>query len=81
MSPSKDKSRALPFVVHLLGIGAFLMGTTEFIIAGILPDLAVDLGVGVAQAGLLITAFAIGMIVGAPVMGLALPRVPAPWAS
>ncbi|MBB4779309.1 MFS transporter [Streptomyces rapamycinicus] len=77
MSPSKDKSGgALPFVVHLLGIGAFLMGTTEFIIAGVLPELAADLGVGVAQAGLLITAFAIGMIVGAPVMGLATLRLP-----
>jgi predicted MFS family arabinose efflux permease len=75
MSP-KEKSAALPFVVYLLGIGAFLMGTTEFIIAGILPELAADLGVGVAQAGLLITAFAIGMIVGAPVMGLATLRLP-----
>ncbi|MEU1301617.1 MFS transporter [Streptomyces shenzhenensis] len=76
MSASKDKSGALPFVVYLLGIGAFLMGTTEFIIAGVLPELAADLGVGVAQAGLLITAFAIGMIVGAPVMGLATLRLP-----
>ncbi|MFJ1646035.1 MFS transporter [Streptomyces sp. NPDC088258] len=75
MSP-KDKPAALPFVVHLLGIGAFLMGTTEFIIAGILPELAADLGVGVARAGLLITAFALGMIVGAPVMGLATLRLP-----
>lgn len=75
MSP-KEKSAALPIVVYLLGIGAFLMGTTEFIIAGILPELAADLQVGVARAGLLITAFAIGMIVGAPVMGLATLRLP-----
>ncbi|MFJ6693170.1 MFS transporter [Streptomyces sp. NPDC091294] len=74
--PSKQKSGSLPFVVYLLGLGAFLMGTTEFIIAGILPELAADLHVGVAQAGLLITAFAIGMIVGAPVMGLATLRLP-----
>ncbi|MFE4454516.1 MFS transporter [Streptomyces sp. NPDC056796] len=73
---SKEKSGPLPFVVCLLGIGAFLMGTTEFIIAGILPELATDLGVGVARAGLLITAFAIGMIVGAPAMGLATLRLP-----
>ncbi|MFF9324550.1 MFS transporter [Streptomyces sp. NPDC014776] len=76
MSASKDKSGALPFVVYLLGVGAFLMGTTEFIIAGVLPELAADLGVGVARAGLLITAFALGMIVGAPVMGLATLRLP-----
>ncbi|MFJ8863811.1 MFS transporter [Streptomyces sp. NPDC102451] len=73
---TKRKSGSLPFAVHLLGIGAFLMGTTEFIIAGILPELAADLGVGVARAGLLITAFAIGMIVGAPAMGLATLRLP-----
>ncbi|MFD7283489.1 MFS transporter [Streptomyces sp. NPDC059862] len=76
MSSPSEKSAKLPFVVYLLGVGAFLMGTTEFIIAGILPELASDLGVGVAQAGLLITAFAIGMIVGAPVMGLATLRLP-----
>ncbi|MEU9344144.1 MFS transporter [Streptomyces sp. NPDC048278] len=76
MSAPKDKSGALPFVVYLLGIGAFLMGTTEFVIAGVLPELAADLKVGVARAGLLITAFAIGMIVGAPVMGLATLRLP-----
>ncbi|MEU4176435.1 MFS transporter [Streptomyces sp. NPDC026589] len=76
MSAPTEKSVKLPFVVYLLGVGAFLMGTTEFIVAGILPELAADLSVGVSQAGLLITAFAIGMIVGAPVMGLATLRLP-----
>ncbi|MET9678733.1 MFS transporter [Streptomyces coeruleorubidus] len=66
----------LPFVVWVLAAGTFLMGTTEFVIAGLLPEMAGDLGVGVSQAGLLITAFAIGMIVGGPTMAMATLRLP-----
>ncbi|WP_327723503.1 hypothetical protein [Streptomyces europaeiscabiei] len=44
------------------------MGTTEFVVAGLLPQIAGDVQVGVARAGLLITVFAVGMIVGAPLM-------------
>jgi MFS family permease len=52
------------------------MGTTEFVIAGLLPEIADDLDVSVSQAGLLITAFAAGMIVGAPMMAIARLRLP-----
>ncbi|MFP2903633.1 MFS transporter [Pyxidicoccus sp. 3LFB2] len=67
--PRPEKS-GLPFVTYLLAAGTFLMGTTEFIVAGLLPEVARDLGVSVADAGLLITVFAIGMIVGAPLMAI-----------
>ncbi|MFE9449736.1 MFS transporter [Streptomyces sp. NPDC006739] len=66
----------LPFVVWVLAAGTFLMGTTEFVVAGLLPELAGDLGVSVSHAGLLITAFAVGMIVGAPTMAMATLRLP-----
>ncbi|MFF1711888.1 MFS transporter [Streptomyces sp. NPDC058268] len=66
----------LPFVVWVLAAGTFLMGTTEFVIAGILPDIAPDLGASLSHAGLLITAFAVGMIVGGPTMALATLRLP-----
>ncbi|MBW8800791.1 MAG: MFS transporter [Streptomyces sp.] len=66
----------LPFVVWVLAAGTFLMGTTEFVVAGLLPQIAGDLGVGVSHAGLLITAFAVGMIVGGPTMALATLRLP-----
>ena len=66
----------LPPVVPLLALGAFLMCTTEFMIAGLLPQMADDFGVRPSQIGLLITAFAVGMIVGAPVMALATLRLP-----
>ncbi|MFJ6003429.1 MFS transporter [Arthrobacter sp. NPDC092385] len=66
----------LPLVVVLLAIGTFLMSTTEFVIAGLLPSIATDLDVSVSQAGLLITAFAVGMIVGAPTISVATMRLP-----
>jgi DHA1 family inner membrane transport protein len=67
---------ALPPVVPLLALGAFLMCTTEFMIAGLLPQMANDFGVRPSQIGLLITAFAVGMIGGAPLMALATLRLP-----
>src|SRR3954454_16853725 len=66
----------LPPIVPVLALGAFLMCTTEFLIAGLLPQMADDLGVRPSQIGLLITAFAFGMILGAPVMALATLRLP-----
>jgi predicted MFS family arabinose efflux permease len=66
----------LPFIVPLLALGTFLMITTEYIVAGLLPEIAGDLHVSVAQVGLLITAFAIGMVIGSPVMALATLRLP-----
>src|SRR3954453_12856761 len=62
---------ALPPVVPLLALGAFLMCTTEFLIAGLLPQMAADFGVRPSRIGLLIMAVAVGTIVGAPVMPLA----------
>ena len=66
----------LPRVVFVLAAGTFMLGTTEFMIAGLLPEIAAAMHVSIAHAGLLITAFALGMIVGAPVMGLATRRIP-----
>ncbi|WP_421107184.1 MFS transporter [Streptomyces sp. NEAU-S77] len=74
--PSGTTPGKLPFVVWVLAVGTFLMGTTEFVIAGLLPEMASDLGVSVSHAGLLITAFAIGMIIGGPTMALATLRLP-----
>ncbi|MBK3639894.1 MFS transporter [Streptomyces sp. MBT33] len=74
--PAAAASGKLPFVVWVLAGGTFLMGTTEFVVAGILPDIAPDLGVTVSHAGQLVTAFAVGMIVGGPVMALATLRLP-----
>ncbi len=66
----------LPFIVPLLALGVFLMCTTEYIVAGLLEEMSGDYGVSLSQAGLLITAFAVGMIVGAPVMAILTLRLP-----
>lgn len=66
---------ALPRLTYPLTAGTFLMGTTEFVVAGLLPDLARTFGTSVGQAGLAITVFAIGMVVGPPVITLATLRV------
>ena len=77
-APSGDRGARvrLPFVVYVLAVGTFLMLTTEFVVAGLLPEIAGDLQVSVAQAGLLITVFAVGMVVGAPTMALLTRRMP-----
>lgn len=67
----------MPLSLYLLALAVFAMGTSEFMLSGLLPDLAADLGIGIGTAGLLTSAFAVGMVVGAPLMaGLArgLPR-------
>lgn len=75
-STARTAQGRLPFVVWVLAAGTFLMGTTEFVVAGLLPELSGDLGVSTSRAGLLITAFAIGMIVGSPTMAMATLRLP-----
>ncbi|MGY1454803.1 Cmx/CmrA family chloramphenicol efflux MFS transporter [Streptomyces sp. SS8] len=58
----------MPLALYLLALAVFAMGTSEFMLAGLLPDLAADLGVTVGAAGTLTSAFAVGMAAGAPVM-------------
>lgn len=70
------RSQRLPLAIYVLTAGTFLMGTTEFVVAGLLPELAGDFGTSVARAGLAITVFAVGMILGAPSMALLTLRVP-----
>lgn len=65
----------LPPVVRLLGAVTFILGTSEMIVAGLLPEIAGDMDVSVSSAGLMITVFAVGMMVGAPVMSMATLRL------
>ena len=76
MSTEPPTTSRLPLVVYILAIGTFLMGTTELMMVGLLPEIAEDLGVSVGHAGLLITIFAVGMIVGAPTMVILTRRLP-----
>ncbi|MFB4281727.1 Cmx/CmrA family chloramphenicol efflux MFS transporter [Nonomuraea sp. MTCD27] len=66
----------MPLAIYILGLSIFAQGTSELMLAGLLPEMAADLGVSVPDAGLLISAFAIGMLVGAPVLAVATLRLP-----
>ena len=69
-------SHRMPVAVWVLGLSVFALGTSEFMLSGILQPLARDMGVSIPQAGLLVSAFAIGMVVGAPVLAAATLRLP-----
>ncbi|MFD8141776.1 Cmx/CmrA family chloramphenicol efflux MFS transporter [Streptomyces sp. NPDC059708] len=58
----------MPLPLYLLAVAVFAMGTSEFMLAGLLPDISSDLDVPVGTAAMLTSAFAIGMIVGAPLV-------------
>ncbi|KIF71752.1 MFS transporter [Streptomyces sp. AcH 505] len=60
----------MPLALIALAIGAFGIGTTEFVIMGLLPDVAADFGVTIPTAGLLVTGYALGVVAGAPLMTL-----------
>lgn len=66
----------LPASVYVLALTVFCLGTSEFMLAGLLPPIASDLAVSIPQAGLLISGFALGMMLGAPVMALLTLRLP-----
>ncbi|MDI3380555.1 MFS transporter [Xenophilus aerolatus] len=66
----------MPIALLALTAGAFGIGTTEFVIMGLLLQVSADLHVSIAAAGLLISGYAIGVAVGAPVLTIATRRLP-----
>ncbi|WP_256760970.1 MFS transporter [Cohnella sp. WQ 127256] len=72
---AQGKAR-LPLALFSLTAGAFAIGMTEFVIMGILPNVADDLNVSISQAGQLITSYALGVAIGAPILAIATHRLP-----
>ncbi|MEU6820302.1 Cmx/CmrA family chloramphenicol efflux MFS transporter [Streptomyces atriruber] len=66
----------MPIAVYMLGLAVFALGTSEFMLSGLLPPIADDMNVSIPRAGLLISAFAIGMVIGAPLLAVATLRLP-----
>ena len=66
----------MPIALLALTLSAFAIGTTEFVIVGLLPTVAADLGIGLPSAGLLVSLYALGVAVGAPVLTALTGRVP-----
>ncbi|MFJ2706097.1 MFS transporter [Streptomyces sp. NPDC087428] len=58
----------MPLALLALAIGAFGIGTTEFVIMGLLPEVAADFQVSIPAAGFLVTGYALGVVLGAPLM-------------
>ncbi|MBU7599367.1 MFS transporter [Streptomyces sp. P38-E01] len=66
----------MPLALLALAVAAFGIGTTEFVMMGLLPAVAEDLGTSVPTAGHLVSAYAIGVVIGAPLLTAAGVRVP-----
>ncbi|WP_299096281.1 MFS transporter [uncultured Winogradskyella sp.] len=65
---AKSKRKSLPAALWALTISAFGIGTTEFVIVGLLPTVANDLNTSISSAGLLVSLYAVGVAIGAPVL-------------
>ncbi|MFH9106216.1 MFS transporter [Streptomyces albus] len=66
----------MPLALLALAVGAFGIGTTEFVIMGLLPEVAADFGVSVPTAGYLASGYAVGVLLGAPVFAILGTRIP-----
>src|SRR4029450_3595761 len=66
----------LVVAVVALALGGFAIGTTEFVTMGLLPDIAADVGVDIPSAGHVISVYAVGVVVGAPVIAALSARLP-----
>ena len=66
----------MPLPLLALAVAAFGIGTTEFVIMGLLPDVARDLAVSIPAAGMLVSAYALGVTIGAPIVAIAVASMP-----
>ncbi|MBB4135664.1 MFS transporter [Gordonia humi] len=69
------RSPRLALIILVLALGGFGIGTTEFVAMGLLPDISRDLGITEATGSHLISAYAIGVVIGAPVIAVAAARM------
>ncbi|WP_263260522.1 MFS transporter [Pseudomonas sp. RIT-PI-S] len=66
----------MPLPLFILALSSFAIGTTEFVIMGLLPNVAQDLNVSIPGAGWLVTGYALGVALGAPFMAMATAHLP-----
>ncbi|MBP9523956.1 MAG: MFS transporter [Ottowia sp.] len=74
VAPSAHASATVPILA--MAVGGFGIGTGEFAIMGLLPEVAADIGVSIPQAGHVISAYALGVVVGAPLLAVLTARWP-----
>jgi DHA1 family inner membrane transport protein len=68
--------KSLPAPLIALALSAFAIGTTEFVIMGLLPQVAQNLAVSIPTAGWLVSGYALGVFIGAPIMAIATQKLP-----
>jgi len=73
--PAPSRSRLVAALIAL-ALGGFAIGTTEFVTMGLLPDIATGIDVSIPSAGHVISAYALGVVVGAPVIAALSARLP-----
>jgi DHA1 family inner membrane transport protein len=66
----------VPIPLIALALSAFAIGTTEFVIMGLLPQVAANLAVSIPTAGWLVSGYALGVLIGAPIMAIATQKLP-----
>lgn len=69
------KPSAMPLALVVLALSSFAIGTSEFVIVGLLPDVATDLAVSIPAAGWLVSGYALGVAIGAPIMAVLTSRL------
>jgi MFS transporter, DHA1 family, inner membrane transport protein len=65
-----------PLPILALAVASFGIGTTEFVIMGLLPEVALSFGVTIPQAGYLVSGYAMGVVIGAPIVAIATAGLP-----
>lgn len=68
--------RLMRLPIFALAVSAFAIGTSEFVVMGLLPQMAGDLGVSIPSAGLLVSGYALGVVIGGPLLAMATARLP-----
>ena len=67
---------SFPAALLALTLSAFAIGTTEFVIVGLIPTIAADLAISLPSAGLLVSLYALGVAIGAPLLTALTGRLP-----
>lgn len=75
-SDSLRTGRLMRLPIFALAVSAFAIGTSEFVVMGLLPQMAGDLGVSIPSAGLLVSGYALGVVIGGPLLAMATARLP-----
>ncbi len=75
-NPVSPAARRTTLAILAIAVGGFAIGTTEFVTMGLLPQVADGTGVGIATAGHYVSAYALGVVVGAPLIAIAFAKAP-----